>query len=291
MPAPILLVVQHDASDQVGRLGDWLVAAGVDLDIRNCEAGDPLPADLAGFDGLLVLGGGMGADDDVSAPWLPAVRALLRAAVAQELPTLGVCLGAQLLALANGGQVAPNPDGPEFGAQLIAKRGVASNDPLFGPVPITPDVVQWHFDAITSLPPGAILLASSPACEVQAFRVGRLAWGIQFHIETTVAVVRAWAEADAGALEGHDVELMLSRVDRIDPDLVEVWQPFAASFAEIVRDPSQVKVARGVPTSTAEPITDPAAIRAALAAELAASRAPHALPMPELRQPGTEPTG
>jgi GMP synthase-like glutamine amidotransferase len=291
MPAPMVLVVQHDASDPVGRLGDWLRAAGIDLAMFNCEAGDVLPGDLDGFAGLLVLGGGMSAGDDGSAPWLPAVRRLLREALEQELPTLGICLGAQLLASAHGGQVAPNPAGPEFGAQLVAKRAVASNDPLFGPLPITPDVIQWHFDAITALPPAALVLASSPGCDVQAFRLGRLAWGIQFHIETTVDVVRTWAAADIDALDGYDIELMLRGVEGIDADLVEVWQPFATAFAEIVGDPNRVKAARSAPTSIAEPITDPAAIRAALAAELSASRAPHSLGMPELRRPGTEPSG
>jgi hypothetical protein len=149
-----------------------------------------------------------------------------------------VCLGGQLLAVANGGQVAPNPDGPEFGAQLIAKRAASANDPLFGPLPITPDVIQWHFDAINSLPPGALQLASSPGCAVQAFRLGRLAWGIQFHIETTPEIVRGWAATDARALEGYDVQRLLSHADGVHDDLAEVWAPFATSFADVVRDPA-----------------------------------------------------
>jgi len=209
-----------------------------------------------------------------------------RAAVSGELPTLGVCLGGQLLAVANGGQVAPNPDGPEFGAQLIAKRAASANDPLFGPLPITPDVIQWHFDAINSLPPGALQLASSPGCAVQAFRLGRLAWGIQFHIETTPEIVRGWAATDARALEGYDVQRLLSHADGVHDDLAEVWAPFATSFADVVRDPAAVRASRAVPTSTAEPITDPAAIRAALAAELTASRGATVAPLPGLRQPG-----
>jgi GMP synthase (glutamine-hydrolysing) len=286
-----LLVVQNAESDPVGRLGDWLVAAGLELDLLRPYDGAVLPADLAGagreYAGLLVLGGGMSATDDAATPWLPQVRALLREAVAREVPTLGVCLGAQLLATANGGRVAPNPDGPEFGAQLIAKRAACADDPLFGALPITPDVIQWHFDAIDPLPPGAVQLASSPVCDMQAFRLGRLAWGIQFHIETTPELVRAWAATDAQELEGYDVGLLLNRSDAVHHDLVEVWQPFAAAFADVVRDPAAIDPSRAVPTSSAEPITDPAAIRAALAAELNASRGgATALPMPGLRQPG-----
>lgn len=286
MVAAGVLVLQNAHSDPAGPLGEWLTAAGLALDVRNLEAGDPVPERLDGFAGLVVLGGEMGAMDDAAAPWLPRVRALLRAAVSDQVPTLGVCLGGQLLAAAHGGRVAPNPAGPEFGAQLIAKRGASSNDPLFGPLPITPDVMQWHFDAIVDLPPGALHLAASPLCDVQAFRLGRLAWGIQFHIETTAELVRAWAAADAAALADYDVDRMLARSDAAHTDIAEVWQPFAAAFADIVRDPSSVRESRGVPTSTAAPITDPAEIRAALAAEATASRAPTALPTPGLRQPG-----
>ncbi len=278
MPGPRLLVVHNADSDPVGRLGTWLTEAGAVLEIVD---GPGLPADLEGFDGLVVLGGPMGANDDADATWLPHERALLRAAVTTELPTLGVCLGAQLLAAANGGRVIVNPEGPEIGAQLVAKRGAASTDPLWGPLPITPDVIQWHFDTIVTLPPGAIHLASSPMCEYQAFRLGRLAWGIQFHIETTPDVVRAWAAKYARQFDQLDLERTVSRAVAVHDDLEEVWAPFAAAFVEIAAAPGAVAAAGGVRESVAKPVTDPAAIRAALAAEANAART--SLPMPGLR--------
>ena len=145
----------------------------------------------------------MGANDDDVAPWLPHERALLREAVSREIPTLGICLGGQLLAAANGGRVRASPEQAEIGAQLVAKRTAAATDPLFGPLPITPDVLQWHYDAITVLPAGAVHLASSPVCENQAFRLGRLAWGVQFHIETTPELVRAVGGAGQRRARGH----------------------------------------------------------------------------------------
>jgi GMP synthase-like glutamine amidotransferase len=271
-----VLVVEVHASDPVGRLGDWLSEADVELDVVT----EARPLD--GYAGLVVLGGPQNANDRELEP----IRQLLRDAVSAELPTLGVCLGGQLLAAANGGRVEPNPDGPEIGAQLIAKRAAASTDPIFGPLPITPDVLQWHYDAITALPPGALQLASSPMCEQQAFRFGRLAWGIQFHIETTPEIVRAWAEKDAPTLPDHDLDLIVSRAAAVHDDIAEVWRPFAHAFADVVREPASVPPPRGVPTSTAAPVTDPAAIRAALAAEAQGSRA--ALPMPTARPPGDE---
>jgi GMP synthase (glutamine-hydrolysing) len=274
-----LLVVENDPSDPVERLGDWLREAGAILDVR--PAGSVLPADLIGVEGIVVMGGAMGASDDAVAPWLPHVRELLRTALAGEVPVLGVCLGAQLLALAAGGRVQPNPDGPEYGAQLVAKRTAAATDPLFGSLPITPDVIQWHVDAVTALPPGAVLLASSPTCEVQAFRIGRLAWGVQFHIEASPATVRRWAANDAVALADYDVDRLVARVDAVADDIAEVWASFAAAFAAVVRDPDSVRPGRAPQVSTAAPITDPAAIRAALAAEAqAAHHHPDLAPLP-----------
>lgn len=280
-------VLQLAPSDPVGRLGEWLQTAGARLVVHDLAAGDAVPVPGALSGGLLVLGGPMSADDDERVPYLPAVRELLRAATSDEVPTLAVCLGAQLLAAAHGGRVQPNPDGPELGAQLIAKRAAAANDPLFGPLPITPDVIQWHFDAITTLPAGAIQLASSPMCEQQAFRLGRLAWGVQFHIETTPEQVRAWAAADAAELADYDLERILERASGVHDDIAEVWQPFAAAFVEVVRDPDAVAEARAVRTTTAAPVTDPAAIRAALAAEAQAAHGGlHRLPMPGTRRDG-----
>lgn len=278
MSEPRVLMVQLHRADPPGRLADWLLGAG--LDVVHCDvgAGAPVPRVLNGYHGVVMLGGGMGAYDDDDAPFLPVVRELLRAVVRDEVPTLAVCLGAQLLAAANGGRVEINPDGPELGAQLVAKRAAAATDPLFRTLPITPDVIQWHYDAISALPPGAVHLASSPVCENEAFRLGRLAWGIQFHIETTPEVVRNWARADAAQLQGLDLDLIVTRSDAIHDDIAEVWTPFVHAFADIVRDPASVPAVRGMSASTAAPVTDPAAIRAALAAEAGAARTPLGMP-------------
>lgn len=314
-----ILVIEHETDAPVGRLADWLCAAGAELDVWRPHEDRPLPADLAGYSALVVMGGSPNANDDAGAPWLPAVRGLLAAAVATEVPTLGVCLGGQLLAVATGGRV-EQADQPTYGASLVAKRQAAGVDPLFRGLPITPDVIQWHGDEVTRLPPGATLLASSPDAEVEAFRVGRLAWGLQFHIETTPDIVQGWAASGQLARDGYDVDMVLARAVAVHPDVEEVWRPFATAFVEIAADPTaawaqvpgvqapdaqspqavggrtslqlagaglgdthgekggegqgQSQGHHHAPETTAGPITDPAAIRAALAAELKASREP-----------------
>jgi GMP synthase-like glutamine amidotransferase len=233
-----LLVVVPSETDPPARLGDWLRTAGLELDERHILAGDPLPESLVGYDGLLVLGGPQSPmDDAATSPELVGVRALLTEALGADLPTLAICLGAQLLAQVGGGRARVGIDGPEVGATLVAKRDVADADPVFGPLPLSPDVIQWHHDEISELPTGAVLLASNPHYPHQAYRVGRHVYGLQFHIETTPEIVRAWAEADpAGvAASPHDLETVCARAAAAHADVEEVWAPFAGRFAELVR--------------------------------------------------------
>ncbi|GAA2670449.1 MULTISPECIES: type 1 glutamine amidotransferase [Actinosynnema] len=227
-----ILVIQPGADDPLGPLGDWMQAAGAELDLVKPYE-QPVPA-LDGYRAVVCLGGAMGPLDDVDHPWLADVRKLLSGAVAKKVPVLALCLGAQLLAVATGGQVRRAPSGPEVGPQLVAKRDSAVRDPLFADLPFTPDVIQFHRDEVGLLPPSAELLASSPKCDNQAFRVGQSAYGLQFHIETTPEVVLSWAEgspevADSGRRGWQDPV----RLAEAHADVAEVWQPFAERFVRL----------------------------------------------------------
>ena len=231
------LVVTHSPTEGVALLGDWLVEAGLELVVVEPWAGQALPEDLADVDALVVMGGPQQAYDDDSAPWLRATKDLLRLAVRTDVPTLGVCLGAQLLAEATGGRVALGEDGIEAGARLVAKRDAAWEDPLLADIPFTPTVMQWHEDVVVDLPPGAVLLASSSKYPHQAFRVGTRAWGLQFHIEAPPDMVRSWGrEYGARVVEsGRDpVALAEQAVGELD-EVAACWQPVAARFAEIAQ--------------------------------------------------------
>lgn len=234
------LVVTHSPTETLGSLEGWLVAEGHVLQVLQPWAGDAVPSwDAAGQDALVVLGGPQQAYDDSSAPWLAATKELLRGAVAAGAGVLGVCLGHQLLAEALGGEVAPMGV-PELGARLVAKRDVADDDPVLGPAPLTPVVVQWHSDEVTRLPAGAVLLASSPRCAVQAFRVGSRAYGVQGHPEAREEHVRAWAARadDELAAAGLDREAVLARTLDALPEVAQVWEGVVRRWARLAADPA-----------------------------------------------------
>ncbi|WP_197676224.1 type 1 glutamine amidotransferase [Nakamurella panacisegetis] len=229
-----ILVLQHDPSDPLLLMGDWLTEAGATVDVRRLFAGEELPADLTGYDALISLGGEMGAYDDDVAPWLPATKAMLAAAVAQRTPTLAICLGSQLLAVATGGAVTRGEDGPEIGAYLTAKRDAAEADPLFDALPMTPDVMHYHYDVVSSLPPGAVLLLSSTGYPNQAWRIGPAAWALQFHIEPSADDLRAW-----GRTEGREAVGRLGPVlDQAEDAMGTVWRDFVARFVRFAAQPA-----------------------------------------------------
>lgn len=226
-----LLVMEPSDVDPVERLGEWLAQAGADLTVCR-PASDGVPDGLDGVHGVVCMGGEMGAHDDADHPWLTALRWGLAEAVSRGLPVLGVCLGGQLLAAATGGAVRQAVDGPEAGTLLIAKRDAAAHDPLFAPLPLTPDVIQFHHDEIHRLPPGATLLASSPRYPNQAFRVGVAGYGLQCHIETSPATVLAWAHRDTAGVFPPG-QLDRGHLERVHADIAEVWQPFADRFVAL----------------------------------------------------------
>jgi GMP synthase-like glutamine amidotransferase len=236
-----VLVVENDPSDDACRLGDWLTGAGVRLDTLRPHAGDPIPADLTGHRGLVVLGGVQDAydapDGTPGAPWFPALKALLRVARRDRVPTLGVCLGGQLIAEAFGGVVERSPLGYELGPRLVGKRDAAAQDPLFGPVPFLLDVLQFHVDDITEPPAGAVVLAASPGRPHQAFRLGDRMWALQFHIECDLPMLMSWVDEDPARLDelGLDRAVLRDRFAAALPDVEEVWRPFAERFAALVK--------------------------------------------------------
>ncbi len=230
-----VLVVQHEDECPPAWFGDWLAGAGVLLDVRRPYRDDPLPESLDQHAGLLVLGGAMGANDDTRCPWLTPTKALLSSALVAEVPTLGICLGHQLLAVAAGGRVDRHGAGRQCGLLPVGWTTDAADDALFGPLVRAggyeqPVAVQWNLDVVTALPPGATPLAHAAGGAVQAMRVGPAAWGIQSHPEAGAAIVGAWID-NAGEPPGAAEQRLLADLAPADEILRRAWQRLAEGFA------------------------------------------------------------
>jgi GMP synthase (glutamine-hydrolysing) len=197
VPGGIFDEVAESAGHELER---WVVPLG----------GAPQPAPSYGA--IMVFGGSMHPDQDAQHAWLEREEAFLREALAEEVPVVGVCLGAQMLARAGGAWVGPAPE-PEIGWFEIQLTPAGLADPVLGVLPPRTDSFQWHSYTF-GLPEGASELARSAACS-QAFRVGERAWGLQFHAEVTLEMVRAWATEDGHELPVPAADFLAETEERI----------------------------------------------------------------------------
>jgi GMP synthase (glutamine-hydrolysing) len=225
-----IVVIEHEPDCPLDRLANWLDGATIDL-VRP-YAGDAVPTSVDG--GLIVLGGQMSAHDDRIAPWLPAVRELLVTSVATGTPTLGICLGAQLLAVASGGRVdVKAAPGREAGVVDLRWRPEAASDPLVCDLPRPSAGPSMHADAVVELPAEATRLAFSDMYPHQAFRVGSSAWGVQFHPEVSLPTFRGWASR-AADVDDAGVELLTREFIARDRDVVATGRGLGGRFAALV---------------------------------------------------------
>ncbi|GLY32779.1 type 1 glutamine amidotransferase [Kineosporia sp. NBRC 101731] len=233
----MILVVEHESTCPPALFGDGLASFGIGSQIVRPYRGDRLPEDLDEYAGLVVLGGEMAAWDDEVAPWLPAVRALMSRAVSDRVPTLGICLGAQLLALACGGEVVRGSAGFEIGVTTVTALPEADADPYFGVIGDRLGSAQWpvrhfHGDAITVLPPGAELLVTGKVYPHQGFRVGENAWAVQYHPEVPDDGFGEWVVKGA-ASNGlpADPQAVMAQVHATQQIQAQTSLAHAAAFA------------------------------------------------------------
>ncbi|GAA4517571.1 MULTISPECIES: type 1 glutamine amidotransferase [Nonomuraea] len=216
-----ITVIENEADAPLGYLAGWL---GLPCDVVRPYLGEEIPERAA--DGLIVLGGEAAAWEDERCPWQPATRALLRRAVEDGTPTLAVCLGAQLLTMACGGTVERGGDGLEAGACEVVALPAAAADPLLAGVGRAV-AVQYHRDAMTRLPDGAVPLMTGDRYPNQAYRLGE-AWAVQFHPEATPDIFASWTA-------GTGLEHLDDQVRAAAPALESTWRPMARAFAARVR--------------------------------------------------------
>jgi GMP synthase-like glutamine amidotransferase len=187
-------VVQHVDYEGPGLIAEALVDHGCGIEVVRLDRGDPLP-DQGDVAGLVVMGGPMGVHDVGDHPWLVPERALIEAVATDRRPVLGVCLGAQQLALALGAEVTRGT-APEIGIGRVELTADGRRDPVLGPeygglASTAVACVHWHGDTF-SLPAGALHLAATRITPHQAFRWGETVYGFQFHVEVDRALAASW---------------------------------------------------------------------------------------------------
>jgi GMP synthase (glutamine-hydrolysing) len=220
-----ITVIEHEAEAGLGYLSGWL---GLACEVVRPYLGEEVPARAA--DGLIVLCGAAAAWEDERSPWQPATRDLLLRAVEEATPTLAICLGAQLLTMACGGTVERGAHGLEVGAREVIALPAAGSDRLLSGVG-TAVAVQYHQDAMTRLPDGAVPLMTGSRYPHQAYRLGEAAWAVQFHPEATPEIFASWTgESDLDAAEELNAE-----VKAAESALIASWRPVAQAFADVIR--------------------------------------------------------
>ena len=219
-----LLIIQHEDEDPIGLLGERFTELGIDLDVRRGHDGHdiPLTVDPTEHQGVVVLGGYMGADDDDEHGWLTHTKALLRWAVETDaVPVLGICLGHQLMASALGGRVGRNPAGRALGMTPVGLTVEGRGEPLLEGTDGA-EAIQYNDDVVLEIPSGATILARTADGAPQAIRYGRRVWGVQFHPEVEPEIFAAWSEVPAAAA---------AAARAAEPTLRHTWRACADRFA------------------------------------------------------------
>jgi GMP synthase (glutamine-hydrolysing) len=242
---PDVLVVVHDVDDNLNELAVPLAEAGLRLvtwDAQNDFEHAPTVNDLARYSGFISLGAHAGVQDEAKHPWMQLERTLIERALETELPFLGLCFGAQLLAAVAGGEFIPSPV-PELGWTRVRMTAEAATDPVLGAIGVGADGMadgfHFHYDSYR-LPETATLLGETDGI-IQAFRVGTSAWATQFHLEVGLNQQLAWLTTYRRTFEkeGVDIEHEIDQSHALWRSYRDQAHRVAAAFAVQVSEYAQ----------------------------------------------------
>jgi GMP synthase (glutamine-hydrolysing) len=230
-----VLVFQHDPFEDLGFFGEVLEKQGADYRVLHLFHGEMPEEEWKNVRALIVLGGPMGVEEEEGFPFLRWEKRIIRAAIDESVPVLGICLGAQLIATALGTPVFRGSV-REIGWSPITITPHGQVDSLLGYLPEIATVFQWHGNGF-ELPPGAVRLASSAHYGTQAFRLGKTIYGLQFHLEVTPRMIERWIEerSEDLALVPHVLpEKILADTQSYAPALKYYGERFISEFVRRV---------------------------------------------------------
>ncbi|HTN93791.1 MAG TPA: type 1 glutamine amidotransferase [Gallionella sp.] len=224
-------IFRHTATEGPGYLSTFLDQRQIPWQLIAIDAGNEVPQDAAAFSGLVFMGGPMSVNDDL--PWIPKVEALIRDAVAKDVPLLGHCLGGQLISKALGAVVSRNPVKEiGWGGVRVSANDIARN--WFGNIKDF-EAFHWHGETF-ALPRGATHLLSSAYCANQAYAIGKHL-ALQCHVEMTAELIASWCAVGADEVADSStspavqsvIEMQrqmngkLPRLNRVADQLYGIW--------------------------------------------------------------------
>ncbi len=221
-----ILTVIHTEPEGPGTLGTFLESAGATLHIARVYDGEPLPKDVRQFKAIVSMGGPMNVYEEEKYPFLRNETQLLKKAIAADLPVMGICLGAQMIAKASGVRVVKSPE-EEVGWCRVYVTDDGKKDLLFDGLSPELEVLQWHGDMF-EVPRQGTLLATGRECPHQAFRY-RNAFGLQFHVEVTGEMLSEWFQ------DSPHFDLILSRYRELKTVLDRQAEQIYRNFLSLVK--------------------------------------------------------
>jgi len=236
----MILIIKHIDIEGPGTLGEFLKSRGEPFQTIELGRGEPLPSILSIYKAVVVLGGPMNVDEEDRFPFLKPENDLIRKVLKEGIPFLGICLGAQLLAKAAGAKVVKSPV-KEIGWYQVQICEVGKRDSLFEGFREKVPVFHWHGDMF-QIPTNGTLLATNPNCPHQALKVGKNAYGLQFHVEITDTSIKEWCEEYcANDLDGRKehAKTMMDDYWKHKQSFETQAQQLYRNFLEICNGPTQ----------------------------------------------------
>jgi GMP synthase-like glutamine amidotransferase len=227
-------IITHAEAEGPGLMGGFFEHLGWEEAVLCLWRGDELPRDPDSAAGVVMLGGPMNVYQEKEYPFLKEEDLFIRQMLREKVPFLGICLGAQLLAKAAGAAVTRSPE-KERGWYDVQLTREGRQDDLFRGLGPTLSVFQWHDDTF-AVPDGGILLATGRPCRNQAFKVGNCAYGLQFHIEVTADMIKAWSEEEGAASHAGRIEAEgAARRGRFEKQTQRLGENFSAAMESRMR--------------------------------------------------------